>query len=139
MRYAEEARRLRLSRQAEGIATASAFAARVGWPQSGVSQFETGKRRVTVDKALMLRAMIPGFDPLWLWEGEKRGLSIDLKTPNRGGRSQGKTSPGHWSDFSALNAVQNSMNEIGRAIFALGVTALVCIATYFIIRYLMAA
>ncbi len=31
------------------------------------------------------------------------------------------------------------MNEIGRAIFALGMTALVCIATYFIIRYLMVA
>jgi transcriptional regulator with XRE-family HTH domain len=79
MRYAEEGRRLRLLRQTEGIATASAFAAHVGWPQSGVSQFETGKRRVTVDKALKLRAMIPGFDPLWLWEGEKRGLSVDLR------------------------------------------------------------
>jgi hypothetical protein len=29
------------------------------------------------------------------------------------------------------------MNEIGRAIFALGVLAIVCITTYWIIRYLM--
>jgi hypothetical protein len=42
----------------------------------------------------------------------------------------------------ALNKVQKSMNEIGPfriwlAIFALAVTAFVCIAIYLIIRYLM--
>jgi transcriptional regulator with XRE-family HTH domain len=75
----EEGRRLRWLRQAERIETASAFAVRVGWPQSGVSQFETGKRRVPMEKALQLRKKIPGFDPLWLWEGDKRGLSFDLR------------------------------------------------------------
>lgn len=60
------------------IDTASAFAARVGWPQSGVSQFETGKRRVPMDKAMQLRKAVPGFDPIWLWDGDKRGLSFDL-------------------------------------------------------------
>lgn len=75
----EQGRRLRWLRQAERIDTASAFAVRVGWPQSGVSQFETGKRRVPMDKALQLRKKIPGFDPLWLWEGDKRGLSFDLR------------------------------------------------------------
>jgi hypothetical protein len=32
-----------------------------------------------MDKALQLRSKIPGFDPLWLWEGDKRGLSFDLR------------------------------------------------------------
>jgi transcriptional regulator with XRE-family HTH domain len=66
-RYAEQGRRLRLLRKAEGIETAMSFAARMGWAQSGMSQFETGKRQ------------LPGFDPLWIWEGDKRGLSFDLR------------------------------------------------------------
>lgn len=75
----EQGRRLRWLRQAERISTGSAFAAKVGWAQSGYSQFETGKRRVPMDKALQLARSIPGFDPLWLWEGEKRGLGFDLR------------------------------------------------------------
>ena len=78
--FAEQGRRLRLLRQAERVSTAVAFAAHIGWPQSGMSQFESGKRRVPMDKALQLRSKIPGFDPLWLWEGDKRGLSYDLRT-----------------------------------------------------------
>lgn len=77
--YFEQGQRLRWLRQAEGKSTATAFAQAMGWPQSGVSQFEIGARRVPADKALQLRAKIPGFDPLWLWEGEKRGLSFDLR------------------------------------------------------------
>jgi transcriptional regulator with XRE-family HTH domain len=77
--FADQGRRLRLLRQAEGINSGTAFAARLGWPQSGVSQFETGVRRLPLDKAMQLRATIPGFDPLWLWEGDKRGLSFDLR------------------------------------------------------------
>ncbi|MEH2501212.1 transcriptional regulator with XRE-family HTH domain [Bradyrhizobium sp. AZCC 1578] len=77
--FAEQGRRLRWLRQAERIDTASAFAARIGWPQSGMSQFETGKRRVPMDKAIQLARKIPGFDPMWLWEGDKRGLSFDLR------------------------------------------------------------
>ena len=75
----EQGRRLRLLRQAEGIPSGSAFAVRVGWPQSSVSQFETGLRRVPMDKVIQLRQRIPGFDPIWLWEGDKRGLSFDLR------------------------------------------------------------
>lgn len=77
--FAEQGRRLRWLRQAEKFSTGSAFAAKVGWPQSGYSQFETGKRRVPLDKALQLAQRIPGFDPVWLWEGEKRGLGFDLR------------------------------------------------------------
>lgn len=75
----EQGQRLRWLRQAEGIPTAVAFAHYVGWPQSGVSQFETGMRQVPAAKALQLRAKIPGFDPVWLWDGDKRGLSFDLR------------------------------------------------------------
>lgn len=78
-RYADQGRRLRWLRQAERIETASAFAQSVGWPQSGVSQFETGKRRVPMDKAMQLKAKIPGFEPMWLWEGDKRYLGFDLR------------------------------------------------------------
>ena len=77
--YFEQGRRLRWLRQAERISTGSAFAAKVGWAQSGYSQFETGKRRVPMDKALHLARSIPGFDPMWLWSGEKRSLGFDLR------------------------------------------------------------
>lgn len=77
--YFEQGRRLRWLRQAERISTGSEFAARFNWPQSGYSQFETGKRRVPMDKALQLAKLIPGFDVYWLWEGDKRGLSFDLR------------------------------------------------------------
>jgi transcriptional regulator with XRE-family HTH domain len=77
--YYEQGRRLRWLRLAERISTGTAFAAQFKWPQSGMSQFETGKRQVPRDKVLQLAAQIPGFDPLWLWEGDKRGLSFDLR------------------------------------------------------------
>jgi RNA polymerase sigma factor (sigma-70 family) len=44
-----------------------------------MSMFETGRRRVPTDKALQLRDQIPGFDPMWLWTGDQRGLSFDLR------------------------------------------------------------
>lgn len=77
--YFEQGRRLRWLRQAERIDTGSAFAAKIGWAQSGYSQFETGKRRVPTEKVIQLSRIIPGFDPLWLWEGDKRGLGFDLR------------------------------------------------------------
>jgi hypothetical protein len=78
--FAEDGRRLRLLRQAEGYDTAWAFAQYMGWSGSaGISQFETGQRRVPIDKALQLRDQIPGFDPVWLWTGDRRGLSFDLR------------------------------------------------------------
>ncbi len=76
--YWDQGRRLRLLRQALKIPTGSAFALRFGWPQSGYSQFETGARVVPRDKALDLARKIPGFDPMWLWHGERRGLSFEL-------------------------------------------------------------
>lgn len=78
-RYSEQGRRLRLLRQAERYNTGTAFAAWLRWPQSGYSQFETGARRVPIDKVLELGTKIPGFDPKWLWYGDKRGLSFDLR------------------------------------------------------------
>jgi len=77
--FVDQGRRLRLLRQAEGIKSGTAFAARLGWTQAGVSLFETGMRRVPLDKAKQLGAKIPGFGPIWLWEGDKRGLSFDLR------------------------------------------------------------
>lgn len=76
--YAEQGRRLRWLRQAQRFDTATAFAAWLGWNQSGASMFETGRRQVPGDKARQLSAKIAGFDPMWLWTGEKRGLSFDL-------------------------------------------------------------
>lgn len=77
--FADQGRRLRWLWRAERFPNANAFAASLNWPQSGMSQFETGRRRLTTEKVLQLRARIPGFDPLWLWEGEKQGLSFDLR------------------------------------------------------------
>lgn len=66
-------------RLAERIPSGSDFARRVGWPQSSVSQFETGVRRVPRDKVLQLAQRVSGFSPMWLWEGDKSGLSFDLR------------------------------------------------------------
>ena len=77
--YAEQGRRLRWLRQAERIESGIAFAAKMGWGQSGYSQFEKGVRSMPAIKAVELARKIPGFDPLWLWEGDKRGLSFDLR------------------------------------------------------------
>jgi hypothetical protein len=76
--FAEQGRRLRWLRQALRIPSGAAFAAKYGWAQSGYSQFETGARSVPRPKILQLRAQIPGFDPLYIWDGEKRGLSFPL-------------------------------------------------------------
>lgn len=76
----EEALRLRLLRRAEGFdKNAQGFAARVGWTPTQLSNFETGGRRVPRDAALQLLKRVPGFDLAWLWTGEERGLSFDLR------------------------------------------------------------
>lgn len=76
--YLEQGQRLRLLRLALRIETGTAFAKQMGWPQSGYSMFETGARQLPRDKALDLSRKVAGFDPMWLWHGEKRGLSFDL-------------------------------------------------------------
>jgi hypothetical protein len=76
--FEEQGRRLRLLRQAQRIRTGTEFARLMNWPQSGYSQFETGARSLPAAKVLQLSRTIPGFSPLWLWEGDKRGLAFDL-------------------------------------------------------------
>jgi transcriptional regulator with XRE-family HTH domain len=79
-RIEAEARRMRLLRRAEGFGdAAAAFAKRVGWTPTQLSNYENGQRRVPRDAALQLLKAVPGFDPLWLWTGEKRALSFDLR------------------------------------------------------------
>jgi hypothetical protein len=78
--FSEEGRRLRWLRQAEGFDSAIAFAQYMKWKgTAGISFFETGVRQVPIPKALQLREKIPGFDPVWLWTGDKRNLSFDLR------------------------------------------------------------
>lgn len=75
-----EAKRLRTLRKAEGFAdSASRWAHYLGWTDTALSNYETGFRRVPRDAALQLYRKVPGFDPLWLWTGEKRGLGFDLR------------------------------------------------------------
>jgi hypothetical protein len=77
--FAAQGNRLRILRLAERIPTGAAFAVRLDWPQSGYSQFETGKRQIPLPKVQALPKQIPGFDPQWLWNGDKRGLGFDLR------------------------------------------------------------
>lgn len=74
-----EAKRIRALRRAEGFGdNASRWAHHLGWTDTALSNYETGFRRVPRDAALKLYRKVAGFDPLWLWTGEKRGLSFDL-------------------------------------------------------------
>src|SRR4051812_46930089 len=77
--YTEQGSRLRVLRIAERAPTGSAFATRLGWPQSGYSQFETGARQVPLAKVQAMHAKVPGFDAQWLWHGDKRNLGFDLR------------------------------------------------------------
>lgn len=71
---------MRLLRRAEGFAeSAQAFAKHVGWSPTQLSNYESGDRRVPRDAALQLLKRVPGFDLAWLWTGEERGLSFDLR------------------------------------------------------------
>lgn len=75
-----EAKRLRWLRHAEGFKEGAAlFARRLGWSQSQLSNYENGDRRVPRDAALQMLRVIPGFSIEWLWTGEERGLSFDLR------------------------------------------------------------
>jgi len=71
---------MRAIRRAEGYGdNASRWAKHLGWTDTALSNYETGFRRVPRDAALQLYKKIPGFDPLWLWTGEERGLTLDLR------------------------------------------------------------
>jgi hypothetical protein len=48
--FAEQGNRLRILRKAENMANGSMFAARLDWPQSAYSQFETGMRQIPLGK-----------------------------------------------------------------------------------------
>jgi hypothetical protein len=75
-----EAKRIRALRRAEGYGdNASRWAHYLGWTDTALSNYETGFRRVPRDAALKLYQKVPGFDPLWLWTGEERGLSLHLR------------------------------------------------------------
>ena len=108
--FAEQGVRLRQLRLAERFNTVGAFADHLGWGQAGMSMFETGTRRVPTDKALQLRDQIPGFDPMWLWTGDKRGLSFDLRQrldaeegkPSRSRLGQGRLTSEALNDASGV-------------------------------------
>jgi hypothetical protein len=75
-----EARRMRALRRAEGYGdNASRWAHYLGWTDTALSNYETGFRRVPRDAALKLYQKVPGFDPLWLWTGEEKGLTLELR------------------------------------------------------------
>ena len=70
---------MRILRRAAGYGdNATRFARYLGWEPTALGNYESGFRRVPRDAALLLYRKIAGFDPLWLWTGEKRGLGFDL-------------------------------------------------------------
>jgi hypothetical protein len=44
-----------------------------------MNQFETGLRPVPLHKLRALSQRVVGFDVEWLWSGDTRGLSFDLR------------------------------------------------------------
>ena len=71
---------MRALRRAEGFADSSSrWAHYLGWTDTALSNYETGFRRVPRDAALRLREKVPGFDPVWLWTGDERGLPVVLR------------------------------------------------------------
>jgi len=92
-----DARRMRALRRAEGYGdSATRFAAYLGWTLAALSSYEVGFRRVPREAALQLYRKIPGFDPLWLWTGEERGLSMDLRNRLRAAAAE-ETGTGNGS------------------------------------------
>ncbi len=77
--YAAQGRRLRILRLAERVPNGLAFAQKLGWLQSGYSQFETGARQIPIAKVQAMYQKIPGFDAQWLWHNDKRNLGFDLR------------------------------------------------------------
>jgi hypothetical protein len=77
--FEDQGRRLRLLREAEQIPSGLGLSRKLGWTQSAVSQFEIGARQVPGPKALELKKAFPGFDPVWLWTGDKTHLGFDLR------------------------------------------------------------
>jgi hypothetical protein len=75
-----EAVRMRALRRAEGYADSQSRWARfLGWTQEAVSNYEVGFRRVPRDAALHLREKVHGFDPVWLWTGDEKALTLELR------------------------------------------------------------
>jgi len=71
---------MRALRRAEGYEdSASRWARYLGFTDTALGNYETGFRRVPRDAALQLHKRIPGFDPLWLWTGEEKGLTVELR------------------------------------------------------------
>jgi hypothetical protein len=52
-----------------------------------------GARRAPLENGLELQKKILGFDALWLWEGDLRGLSFDLRQQIEIGPDVGVTPP----------------------------------------------
>jgi transcriptional regulator with XRE-family HTH domain len=71
------AKRLRQLRAAERYETATAFARKLGISVSRYTNFETGKR-LSIDVAQKIVQAVPGCTLDWLYNGEQRGLSLDL-------------------------------------------------------------
>ena len=78
-RWEAEGRRLRWLWKAEGCDSALQFAVKMNWLQSAMNQFETGLRPVPLHKLRALSQRVVGFDVEWLWSGDTRGLSFDLR------------------------------------------------------------
>ncbi len=74
-----EAKRLRALRRAEGYTNAAAWAAKLGWTATQLSNFENGSRRVPRDAALTIKRVVQGFNVDWLWTGDESGLSVALR------------------------------------------------------------
>lgn len=77
-----EARRLRILRYALGFGYhggLGAFAVRMGWGASEVSQWENGIRPIARHKMMMVHRTVPGLDPLYLLEGRMHESSMPIR------------------------------------------------------------
>ena len=65
--------RLAMTRVALGYDNQAEFAAKAGLRQNAYNQYETGKRRITLDAALKLKRTF-GISLDWIYAGDRNGL-----------------------------------------------------------------
>jgi hypothetical protein len=102
------ARRLRVLRKAEGDARPVAWAKRVKWSLSQLSNYESGVP-LSKNAAIGLAILIPGLTTDWLFLGREHGLSVDLLRRLESAEAELRSEEG-WDDGDGPSTLPERKN-----------------------------